>query len=805
MADAAMTQWGRWPNHGTLPITNSARSRRANAAGDAGVSRPTPSDRFMAEQHRKTYRPHWVTILTIALVGALVLTAGIRAYAQNDTREHAHELSPDSVQTDPIQIDPIWAAAGAGSYDLYTMQTSAAFRDQGLRCATPLPPALLIAAEPSDCDLGQTVVDPAYADGVVYEIPVVFHIIEPIGGGVALGDAVIHSQIEILNEDFGALSGTPGGSGNDSGLVFFLADVDPLGNETSGIQRYQSDVYFDDPGPERPNPMKRALAWDPKRYLNIYVNGGAGTLGYATLPQLDAGSLQDGVVLRATSVGRNAPGAPYNQGRTATHEVGHYLGLFHTFRQGCGDPEAPFTSGDLIADTTAEAGPHFGCEPAPSQCVDGLAPIHNYMNYSDDVCMESFTVQQINRMRCVIRHYRPQLVRDINGPRAAIDYFVNDLQVQFTDISSDGASSAIASRVWDFGDGNTTTEANPNHLYARAGAYNVTLTVRDGADREHRAVAQVTVGPRPQAAFAAITDGLAVSFADQSSDSDGDIVSWKWDFGDGATSSFQHPRHVYAASGRYRVTLVAGDDGGSTGQTSIDVEVVAGPRAQFSYLAEPASETNAHTLAFRDDSERGDGTIVAWQWDFGDGTTSVEQSPRHSYRQGGIYLVSLTVTDAGGIDARAQQQILVNDHPSAAWEADIIGLTVAFVDQSRDRDGTIVRWQWDFGDGTVTSETNPVHGYHRPGPYTITLTVTDNLGAMAVYRAELNIAMPTSDGDGPGDTNGDDVSGDSGGGGCRAGGSDGMPSWPWALVLLWLALAQEPSRRPGSRRSDSAS
>src|SRR5690606_3128286 len=112
----------------------------------------------------------------------------------------------------------------------------------------------------------------------------------------------------------------------------------------TGINRVTNDNYFNDSGN-----FQMALHWDTTRYLNIYTNSAGGYLGYATLASESAGDVDDGVVLLYTAVGRNAPeGGGYAQGRTATHGVGHYLGLLHTFDGGCGTATAPYTSGDLI-------------------------------------------------------------------------------------------------------------------------------------------------------------------------------------------------------------------------------------------------------------------------------------------------------------------------------------------------------------------------------------------------------------------------------------------------------------------------
>lgn len=121
----------------------------------------------------------------------------------------------------------------------------------------------------------------------------------------------------------------------------------------------------------------------------------------------------DRVVINWTAFGRNAPGGPpYDQGRTATHEVGHWLGLEHPFTpQGaCGAATPPdcYTDGDLICDTPVEQFPRFGC-PAGSESCTSPDPITNYMDYTDDLCMEEFTLEQSRRIRCTLQSYRPDV------------------------------------------------------------------------------------------------------------------------------------------------------------------------------------------------------------------------------------------------------------------------------------------------------------------------------------------------------------------------------------------------------------
>ncbi|HED66566.1 MAG TPA: zinc metalloprotease [Planctomycetes bacterium] len=309
-------------------------------------------------------------------------------------------------------LEPVITVNGQDFYTWQDYTSSAAFRYYNLRCATPGASATLAnlpayRSQASSCTLNKTVIKTQYDpdQGILYQIPVVFHVIYNSNNKGNLGNKFITSQIDILNEDFEALLGTPGENGTNVRVHFYLATEDPNGNPTNGIDRVQNDNWFNDNGN-----YKSALAWDTNRYLNIYTNTASGALGYAYLPNGTGvvGTSTDGVVLLYSAVGRNAKiGPPYNQGRTATHEVGHYLGLLHTFDGGCGTSLCNNT-GDLICDTNAEKNARFGCPTNASSCGN-LDPVRNYMDYTDDTCMTHFTAEQANRIRCTMATYRPNL------------------------------------------------------------------------------------------------------------------------------------------------------------------------------------------------------------------------------------------------------------------------------------------------------------------------------------------------------------------------------------------------------------
>jgi len=168
---------------------------------------------------------------------------------------------------------------------------------------------------------------------------------------------------------------------------------------------------------------------------------------------------------------------------------------------------------------------------------------------------------------------------------------------------------------------------------------------------------QFTTGrsSRPTADFTFTANQLTVTFSDASSDVDGHVQSWYWDFGDGTTSNQQNPVHTYADSGAYVVTLTVMDDAGETGTVSkqVSVHLPFHPIADFSY------SIIGGNITLTDKSYDTDGEIVAWHWDFGDGKTSYEQNPSHTYKKSGTYTVTLTVTDNSGYTGAKSVEVTV--------------------------------------------------------------------------------------------------------------------------------------------------
>jgi len=261
------------------------------------------------------------------------------------------------------------------------------------RCGTPHPAAEEIAAiEARDAEFARLAGAAARPAGSV-TIPVVFHVIRS-GSGVSNGDItdkMITDQIAVLN---GAYSGATGGA--NTPFRFTLTTVTRTTNSTWFNGCYSSTTELQ---------MKSALRVGGPDTLNIYsCNPSSGILGYATFPSSYASNpARDGVVILYSSV-PGGSAAPYNLGDTATHEVGHWLGLYHTFQGGCSK------NNDYVGDTPAERSPAYGCPTGRNSCsgakYPGLDPITNFMDYTDDSCMFQFTAGQSSRADSQAQTYR---------------------------------------------------------------------------------------------------------------------------------------------------------------------------------------------------------------------------------------------------------------------------------------------------------------------------------------------------------------------------------------------------------------
>jgi PKD repeat protein len=344
----------------------------------------------------------------------------------------------------------------------------------------------------------------------------------------------------------------------------------------------------------------------------------------------------------------------------------------------------------------------------------------------------------------------------------------------WTFVSSDNLCEAtrtvhdpIAFYTWTFGDGSPPeTHAAPNstatHSYSKPGTYTITLSVTEqnceGGATAHCFTGQTTApiivrDNPPVASFnapASVTIGQPANFdASMSADPDGFITGYDWDFGDGHSQDTAGPTtsHTYRRGGSDTVTLTVTDDDGSVGIIDQTVSVIDQPPiASFTVPAGVAKGLAAKFDA--SGSADPDDAITRYRWDFGDGTTQSTTAPvtTHTYSQAGREAVTLTVIDEGGNSDSVQHTVTVAGRLATASftgpAAVGVGHPAAFnASGSSDPNGTITSYRWDFGDGQTSTTSAPTasHAYAVAGPVTVTLTITDNSGGIAVAQRSLNV------------------------------------------------------------------
>ncbi len=357
-------------------------------------------------------------------------------------------------------------------------------------------------------------------------IPVVFHVIHQYGEENITKEQ-IEDQIRVLNEDFQRLNAdtvnTPAVFKDRAAnfeLEFKLARVAPDGSCTEGITRHYSHLTDE---PDGYDWCKSVVMWDYRKYLNIWVvntiddgdlNTGTRILGYAVFPGDNNASSRDGIVIRSDEVG--TIGTSNQTGRTLTHEIGHWLGLYHTFQGGCTTVK---NWTDRVDDTPPVAEASRGCTKGANTCGNDspneIDNIENYMDYSDDACMNMFTKGQKARVDAFLansnlrgRNIEPNniVATGVNtspncGPQA--DFWTESGRIticagealKFIDYTYNGE---VDDRTWKFQGGSPleSTYENPTVVYNTPGTYEVELEVSNALGTTSlKRTAMITVLP----------------------------------------------------------------------------------------------------------------------------------------------------------------------------------------------------------------------------------------------------------------------------------------------------------------------
>ncbi len=333
-------------------------------------------------------------------------------------------------------------------------------------------------------------------------------------------------------------------------------------------------------------------------------------------------------------------------------------------------------------------------------------------------------------------------------------------EIQFTATANQSASDIVASEwLWDFGDGNASTASTTTHRYATLGEFQPTLKVTlESGSTKSISIPEITIENIPPTASGQAGQITAnrieeIQFFDSSTDADGSIASWHWDFGAGdpgtATAQTRNASYLFSELGSYEVSLTVTDNEGSTNTTSIGTITVENlaPTPLFDYY--PTTPGAGEQVSFNDQSMDRDGTINAWNWDFGDGGRSTAQTPTHTYERPGTYTVSLTVRDNEGKGETMQNSIVVTGASVAVsdfeytdqWCSDDMPFSftlknVGFVDADR----IAIRVSGGYQDYSATV---PSLGAGESGTISGTIKANDRCGSSDIYSITVT-ATPSN-------------------------------------------------------------
>lgn len=441
----------------------------------------------------------------------------------------------------------------------------------------------------------------------VLTIPVVVHVIhngDAIGSGENITDAQVLSQIQVLNEDFRKMLNTPGHNTNPVGadieIEFCLATVDPNGNATNGIDRVNMGQTSWDQAPIE-STLKPQTIWDPTNYLNMWTcrfGGGASSLlGYAQFPDnsglsglnASGGSANtDGVIMNYNAFGTAALddgtfvlNPTYNLGRTTTHEVGHWLGLRHIWGDGnC-------SQDDYCNDTPLAGAANYGCPTGSSSC-SSVDMIENYMDYTDDACMNVFTEDQKTRIRTVLSvcPRRASLTTSTvcasssAPPVCSISASSTTVIAGNTVNFSDASSGSPTSWSWNFDNTSlggvsptTSTSQNPTNItYNNVGTYQVQLTATNanGTCTSTQTINVVLSSGCDTLSNFVSTDSLTIYLSNQGNTPFGYIAGWN-NFSDISKAEYYNGYNPYTHVTGLDVYFYGVSDGGNGATVDFNV------------------------------------------------------------------------------------------------------------------------------------------------------------------------------------------------------------------------------------------
>lgn len=620
-----------------------------------------------------------------------------------------------------------------------------------------------------------------------YTMPIVFHVVYNTNAQ-NISDTYILAQLDQINDDFQAMNSDIGSVPSEFpvgnvDIEFCLATVDPNGNATSGITRTQTSTSsFGTNDAMKFTNSGGINAWNTNQYFNVWICPmGGGILGYGQFPASFASQPNtDGLVLGYYTVGSQAQPNPQGQqfggGRTATHELGHCLGLFHIW----GDDNGTCNGSDQVGDTPNQANASSGCPNYPTSSCSSNDMTMNYMDYSNDACLTAFTPGQATRIASAISTYQylqnkiaastqvcgaAVLTAGINGSSSGCAPY----SASFSDNSFGGATSWS----WSFPNGIPATFNGPNPpaiTYANPGNYNVTLVVTnaEGSDTETIVVTAVDCSNINCNLVNNLNGGALVLLEDTDSQQGGYVAGHNG-FTDSAKAEyFSNTGNATQlngaefnfgfASGTGSIEFVVWDDNNGTPGTELATQAVA----VSSIIADVNANSNT-AVDFGGIINLSGSYFVGFKLDYGSNTVGLrtnsngETSPTTAYElwsndnmwypfyDGTNNTWGLQISMA--IYPNACTQNVTGQAPTANFTTSVVnqGCETVQIQYTDNSSNNPTSWSWSFpgGDPEMSTDQNPVILYTSAGSFNATLTATNASGNNAATQNNV-VVVPTA-------------------------------------------------------------
>ncbi|MDB5191300.1 MAG: hypothetical protein JWQ96_863 [Segetibacter sp.] len=401
---------------------------------------------------------------------------------------------------------------------------------------------------------------------------------------------------------------------------------------------------------------------------------------------------------------------------------------------GCAPLFSRFVNNSLAGSgTIASSEWNFGDGALSSQ----LNPVHNYTAAG----AYGVFLKVTNSFGCSNILSKPQYVKVGTAVNAGFNFSVPSycsfpVNVSFTNITT----GSTLSYVWNFGDGTTSLQNDPQHVFSTPGNFTVTLIAKSSEGCSDTITHTINL-PAKTTSFsspATVCAGTPATFTATSSPSP---ISFTWKMGDGATYSTAAVNHTYSSSGTYEVTLI-NDFGGCVDSVKKTINVLALPMANFS-----APTTTACKAPFTVNFSDGSTGAIEWSWDFGDGLVSNQKNPSHTYTSPGFFNVRLTIKNSNGCTATIDKAAFVKIVAPKAVVTNIpvsgcapLSYTPAYTVTQVDG---ITSYLWKFGDGSTSTASNPTYTYTTVGSFPLTLIITSTGGCTDTFSVANAVNVGT--------------------------------------------------------------